>query len=379
MENITGSLRSKRGIWQMIVNFTDASGKRRQKSKSTGLSSRGNKKQALKMLEDYLDEIRCENVSLEPKGLLFSEYMREWLDEEEIHLRHSTFANYKIILNAHIVPYFEGKGIYLKDLTSRDLRKYYNSKLKHLSVCTVKKHHANMHKALKQAVVDGLIPYNPATGIEFPKAKKYVGQYYTQEEIKILQELVKGTVIEVPVMLTIFYGFRRSEVLGLRWKSINFEEKTIHVEHTVVDVNGQTIAVDDTKSESSNRYMPMNDNIMKYLKSVRKKQLEDKMFYGNSYIDSGYVCTYENGEVLKPDYVSHHFKKLLKENSDKLKMIRFHDLRHSSATLLLKLGFSLKDIQEWLGHSDIATTQRYAHFLEEKKDDMLSMITEKIG
>lgn len=93
------------------------------------------------------------------------------------------------------------------------------------------------------------------------------------------------------------------------------------------------------------------------------------MFYGDAYIDSGYVCTYDNGDVLKPDYVSHHFQKLLKENADKLKMIRFHDLRHSSATLLLKLGFSLKDIQEWLGHSDISTTQRYAHFLEEKKDD----------
>lgn len=379
MENITGSLRSKGGIWQIVVNYTDPQGKRRQKSKSTGLSSRGNKKQAQKLLENYLDEIKNDNLSLEPKGLLFSEYMKEWLDEQEIHLRYSTFANYKIVLNAHIVPYFKEKGIYLKDLTTRDLRRYYNLKLKTLSVCTVKKHHANIHKALKQAVVDGLILFNPATGITFPKAKKYVGQYYTQEEIKILQELVKGTEIEVPVMLTVFYGFRRSEVLGIQWQSVDFDNKKIHIKHTVLDVNGQTIAVDGTKSESSDRYMPMNDSIVKYLKAVRKKQLEDKMFYGSSYIESGYVCTYENGDVIKPDYLSDHFKKLLKKNSDKLKEIRFHDLRHSSATLLLQLGFSLKDIQEWLGHADIATTQRYAHFLDEKKDDMLSMITEKIG
>lgn len=379
MEHITGSLRTKGAVWQMVVSYVDDTGKRRQKSKTTGLSSRGNKKQAQKMLEEFVEEIITDQSTLEPKGLLFSDYMTEWLDEQEIYLRQNTFSNYKIILNAHIVPYFRGKGIYLKDITTRDLRQYYNLKMKTLSVCSVKKHHANIHKALKQAVKDGLIPHNPATGIEFPKQKKFVGQYYTQEEIKILQELVKGTVIEVPVMLTIFYGFRRSEVLGLRWQSVNFNEKTLHVEHTVLDVNGQTVAVDDTKSEASNRYMPMNETIIKYLKSVKKRQLENKMFYGDAYIDSGYVCTYDNGDVLKPDYVSHHFQKLLKENSDKLKMIRFHDLRHSSATLLLKLGFSLKDIQEWLGHSDISTTQRYAHFLEEKKDDMLSHVTEKIG
>lgn len=379
MEHITGSLRTKGAVWQMVVSYVDDTGKRRQKSKTTGLSSRGNKKQAQKMLEEFVEEIITDQSTLESKGLLFSDYMKEWLDEQEIYLRQNTFSNYKIILNAHIVPYFRGKGIYLKDITTRDLRQYYNLKMKTLSVCSVKKHHANIHKALKQAVKDGLIPHNPATGIEFPKQKKFVGQYYTQEEIKILQELVKGTVIEVPVMLTIFYGFRRSEVLGLRWQSVNFNEKTLHVEHTVLDVNGQTVAVDDTKSEASNRYMPMNETIIKYLKSVKKRQLENKMFYGDAYIDSGYVCTYDNGDVLKPDYVSHHFQKLLKENSDKLKMIRFHDLRHSSATLLLKLGFSLKDIQEWLGHSDISTTQRYAHFLEEKKDDMLSHVTEKIG
>lgn len=379
MEHITGSLRTKGAVWQMVVSYVDDTGKRRQKSKTTGLSSRGNKKQAQKMLEEFVEEIITDQSTLKPKGLLFSDYMKEWLDEQEIYLRQNTFSNYKIILNAHIVPYFRGKGIYLKDITTRDLRQYYNLKMKTLSVCSVKKHHANIHKALKQAVKDGLIPHNPATGIEFPKQKKFVGQYYTQEEIKILQELVKGTVIEVPVMLTIFYGFRRSEVLGLRWQSVNFNEKTIHIEHTVLDVNGQTVAVDDTKSEASNRYMPMNETIIKYLKLVKKRQLEHKMFYGDAYIDSGYVCTYDNGDVLKPDYVSHHFQKLLKENSDKLKMIRFHDLRHSSATLLLKLGFSLKDIQEWLGHSDISTTQRYAHFLEEKKDDMLSHVTEKIG
>lgn len=189
-----------------------------------------------------------------------------------------------------------------------------------------------------------------------------------------MKELVKDTTIEVPVMLTIFYGFRRSEVCGLRWQSIDFETNLIHVEHTIIDGKG----VDATKSDTSNRYLPMNKEISTYLKSVRKKQLENKLFYGDAYIDSGYVCTYANGDYIKPDYLTRAFARLLDKNGDKLKKVRFHDLRHSSATMLLSLGFSLKDIQAWLGHSDIATTQIYAHFIEERKNDMVDKIMEKI-
>ena len=124
--------------------------------------------------------------------------------------------------------------------------------------------------------------------------------------------------------------------------------------------------------------MPMNDEIKKYLLSVKKKQMEMKKFFGNTYIDSGYVCTYDNGEFIKPNYLSGTFRSLLEKNSDKIKRIRFHDLRHSSATMLLSLGFSLEDIKAWLGHSDIATTQRYAHYLDSKKRTMLDSINIKI-
>lgn len=379
MRSVTGSLYEKNNKWQMMINYYDEDGKRKQKSKSTGLCIKGNKRKAQIMLEGLLYEYSNDMTKLFSRDMPFSDYMLQWLEEYRSEVRDNTYQNYKYVVEAHIVPYFKEKGVTLKELRPRDLKAYYNFKLQTLSANTVKKHHANIHKALKRAVEYELISYNPASALDLPKIKGFVGSFYEEDEIKVLKEIVKDSPIEVPVMLTVFYGFRRSEVLGLRWQSVDFAKSEIHVEHTLIDVKGKPVPTDNTKSRESNRIMPMNEEIKKYLKEVRKKQLEKKMFYGNAYVDSGYICTYDNGEYMKPNYLSHTFKKLLEANADKIKKVRFHDLRHSSATMLLSLGFSLEDIKAWLGHSDISTTQRYAHYLDSKKQNMLDGLNKKIG
>ena len=361
----------------MAISYYDENNKRKQKSKSTGLSSRGNKKQAQKMLDEFL--IQNGDTQTLLNEIYVVDYLQEWFDGLKSEVRENTYKNYRYTFNAHILPYFKSHNKLLKELTQRDIKKYYKEMLKTLSVCSVKKHHANIHKALGEAVEDGLIKYNPAAGIKFPKKAKFKGQYYTAEEIKTLKRIIKGTPIEVPVMLTIFYGFRRSEVLGLKWDAIDFNLNRIFVGHTIIDTDEGNKGVDDTKSETSKRYMPINDEIKAYLKAIKKKQLENKMFYGNTYIDSGYVCTYDNGEVMKLNFLTNQFTKLLKANDDKIKTIRFHDLRHSSATILLSLGFSLYDIKEWLGHSDISTTLIYAHYIDDRKNDMVNKFSEKVG
>ena len=377
MRNVTGSLYEKNGKWQMMISYYDESNKRKQKSKSTGLSSRGNKKQAQKMLDEFL--LQNSDTKTLLNEIYIADYLQEWLDGIKSEVRENTYKNYRYTFNAHILPYFKSHNKLLKELTQRDIKKYYKEKLKTLSVCTVKKHHANIHKALDEAVEDGLIKYNPSTGIKFPKKKKFKGQFYTPEEIQILKSIVKGTPIEVPVMLTIYYGFRRSEVLGLKWDTVDFNLNRIYVKHTIIDGLDGDKGVDDTKSDSSKRYLPMNDEIRLFLKTVKKRQLENKMFYGDTYVDSGYVCTYDNGEVMKLEYITRRFHEMLLANNDKIKTIRFHDLRHSAATILLSLGFTLYDVKEWLGHADISTTLIYAHYLDERKNDMVNKFSEKVG
>lgn len=363
----------------MMINYYDEKGNRKQKSKSTGLSVKGNKRRAQFILDELLHEYNNDVTKVVSEDMAFSDYMLQWLEESKREVRANTYQNYEYVVKGHIVPYFTKSQITVKELRPRDLKAYYNFKLQTLSANTVKKHHANIHKALKKAVEYDLISYNPASTVELPSIKKFEGNYYNEEEIKTLKEIVKDTPIEVPVMLTLYYGFRRSEVLGLRWQSIDFKRNEIHVEHTLIEIKGKVVPTDNTKSEESNRIMPMDAEVKNYLKKVKKRQLENKMFYGNTYVDSGYVCTYDNGEYLKPSYLSHTFNTVLERNKDRIKKIRFHDLRHSSATRLLSVGFGLEDIKAWLGHSDISTTQRYAHYMDERKLNMLTRLNNKTG
>lgn len=174
-----------------------------------------------------------------------------------------------------------------------------------------------------------------------------------------------------------FYGFRRSEVLGLRWSSIDFKNNKIKVEHTAILVGAKTTYVDDTKTKSSFRTLPLISNVKEYLLKLKEKQKQDKEIFGDSYQDNDYICKWVDGRPILPNYVTQKFKEIITKND--LEPIRFHDLRHSSASLLIQLGFSLKDIQEWLGHGDVSTTGNiYTHLLFESKIEIGDRLQEQL-
>ena len=235
---------------------------------------------------------------------------------------------------------------------------------------TVILYHANIRKALNYAVQTDLIPNNPAIKVGRPKAEQYIASYYNEEERNNLFRVIKNSPIELIVTLTAFYGLRRSEVLGIKWSAIDFENKTITIRHKVVTVTDESenaktktkmITKDKTKNKSSYRTLPLVYEVEQLLLYTRKMQeyymSQFKESYNKKYKD--YICVDELGNLRKPDYVSHKFSTALKEND--LRHIRFHDLRHSCATLLLKKGISLREIQDWLGHSSSKTTERYSH------------------
>ena len=179
-------------------------------------------------------------------------------------------------------------------------------------------------------------------------------------------EVSRGTKLEIPILLGAFYGLRRSEVIGLKWDAVDFERDTITVKHTVTscELDGKLILVasDTTKTKSSLRTLPLVPFVKERLLALKEEQKENRRLCGRSYIKDyiGYVCVNEIGDLIKPHYVTDRFPKLLQANG--LRPIRFHDLRHSCASLLLANGVPMKQIQEWLGHSDFSTTANiYAH------------------
>lgn len=175
-----------------------------------------------------------------------------------------------------------------------------------------------------------------------------------EKQIEQLFEISKNSPLEIVLMLTAFYGLRRSEVLGLKWDAVDFEAKTLTIQHTVIKVGNNLHKLDRTKNDASNATFPMPDKVITRLLEWQKQQEDYKALQPNDWMGEGYICTHPNGKLMLPCYVSKHFKSLLLKND--MPPIRFHDLRHSSASFLKSLNFDLKDIQVWLRHKDIQTT-----------------------
>ncbi|MDR0935829.1 MAG: site-specific integrase, partial [Oscillospiraceae bacterium] len=168
----------------------------------------------------------------------------------------------------------------------------------------------------------------------------------------------------------------RSEVLGLKWDSIDFPRNIVTIKHTVVQQ--QTIELKDTtKSTSSYRSFPLTNDVREMLLALKATEKENRRLFGKEYHENDYIFKRDDGTLFRPDFVTGKFGDLLKKYD--LPHIRFHDLRHSCASLLISLGFSLKDIQEWLGHADITTTANiYAHLDAKRKQGMANSLTSAV-
>ena len=362
---IAGHLQEKKGLYYMVLSYKDKSGKRVSKWLPTGLPVKGNKKRA----EDMLMAARAEFVAVEAaidRDMPFSSYLIQWMEIARSTLKPNTAAGYASMIQNPIAPYFQQRGITLGGLQAVDIQMFYTSQLKRVSANTVIHYHAIIHRALKYAVKTDLIDVNPADKVERPRKDRFTASFYDGNEVNRLFQAARGTPLELPVMLAAFYGLRRSEVVGLKWDAIDFENKTIAIRHTVTVCaeKGRRIevAADTTKTASSRRTLPLVPAFQTKLAALKEQQEKNRILCGRSYCADylGYVLVDAMGNRLKLSYISTAFPVLLKRNG--LRPIRFHDLRHSCASLLLKNGVPMKQIQEWLGHSDFSTTANiYAH------------------
>lgn len=363
---MTGSLQIKNGKYYMVLNTHTPEGKRKLKWLSTGLSVKGNKKKAEALLRKTLNEYEEETLCASSE-MLFSDAVKLWLAEAEQHVDEVTMQGYRSLANVHIIPYFDAHGLRLCDITHTILQAYVDEKAKRgrvdgkggLSARSLILHKNVLNQTLKCAVRDGLISNNPCEFVRLPVTERHEAHFYTESQLVQLFEAAKDEPLLPAIKFTALYGVRRSELCGLRWQAIDFERKTIVINHTVVKVS-KTIEKDKTKNTTSRRIFPLDPEIEVMLLKMKARQEENKRLLGKAYAKNDYVFCWDDGRPFSPDYVSQRFAKILQQNN--LPHIRFHELRHSCASNLLNMGFTLKDVQEWLGHSDIKMTANiYGH------------------
>lgn len=386
---VAGHLQTKKGYYYIVLNLKSEDGTRKPKWISTGIPANGKKN--AKLAEEKLAEVRCTYKETAPTSVTaaivnrngdipFADYMTKWLSIIKNSVEVDTYAGYVNNVQKRIVPYFREREISLRELTALDIEDFYSYCFNELDLkgTTIQRFHANIHKAMKYARKHDLINSNPMDKVERPKSQKYVGAFYSISELEMLFRAVKGDPCEFPVLMAAFYGLRRSEIMGLRWRAIDFESNLITIDHTVVQCmcDGTTITVekDRTKNQSSCRSMPLVPQYRDLLLRMKARQESCRKLCGNCYTESEYIFVNDMGVPYQPNYVTQHFKIVLQKNG--LRDIRFHDLRHTCASLLLKNGVPMKDIQEWLGHSNYNTTANiYAHLDTSSKSTSASKMS----
>jgi len=424
--DVKNYIRQKNGLYYAVMVYTNVRGERKEKWFPTKLPVKGNKTKAeafsRKILREFeipredlcyhevkddvaidetqpiepqllsavLDKITLSELSAEQvSNLLFADYMKMYLPltkKRKKRIQEITYAGYADNVKFPIEPYFRKKKIRLKDLTAQDIQDFYDAQLDRVKPNTVIHYHAIIRLALCYARKMGYIKENPIEQVEKPEKNRVVGSYYTPDEVNQLIALTKGTKLEIPILFACFYGLRRSECVGLRWSAFDFENNTFSVNHSVVStlVNGEKVLLekDSAKTVATIRTMPLSFDIKERLLEIKMNQANNKRKLKKKYHSEWleYVMVDGNGDLIKPDYITYAFKKLIKDNN--MRNIRFHDLRHTCASLLLNKGkgkVTMKDIQEWLGHSDYKTTANiYAHLDLTSKNLSLKTLTDII-
>ena len=339
---MTASLRVKNDKYYVVLTHT-TDGKKNQTWVSTGLSVTGNEGKARQLMLDMLGE-KPEQAA--PPDMLFSDAVRRWLEDVRHRVDEVTYQGYEVQARAHILPYFDDLQIRLCDVDGETLQTYINVKAKFgrsdghggLSAVSLRQHKNVLNQTLKLAQRDGLIQTNPADLVVMPHAAQFTGTFYTEAQMRDLLTAVKNERLYPIIYVTALYGLRRSEVLGLKWDSINFAMQTLTIRHTVARVT-KVVEKNKTKNASSFRSFPLTDDAVRLFKILLQQEQIYRNHFGKDYIDNDYVFTWEDGHPYSPDYVSHTFHKLLKKYD--LPHIRFHDLRHPYVKHTTKI-FSLR-------------------------------------
>ena len=326
-------------------------------------------REALEKLRRAQYELEQGTLTQGPKQSI-KDYLNYWL--EEVHratLKVSTYALYRRHLDNHIIPQLG--HIRLQKLTADEIQAFCARKLKGgLSAGTVRLLHTILYTALKDAVRWKRLTINVCEAVTPPRLAPHEIHTLDQEQARQLLHAAQGSRLDCLLTLAVSTGLRLGEILALRWNDVSLEERTLQVRHTVDYIPGYGRVESEPKTAHSRRRIILPQFVVEALKQHRALQLEVRLHSGASWQEQGLVFPNRHGGYFSRGTLYSLFKRTLKEAG--LQDMRFHDLRHSAATILLSMGVHPKVVQEILGHSTIGTTMNiYSHVLPSLHHDAM--------
>ncbi len=357
----------KDGRWCGILNLGWENGRRIRKHLYGATAAEVQDK----LLKARSDHSRGLPVTVERQKL--AHYLERWLeDSAKVSTRPRTHGRYAELLRLHVIPVL-GHTL-LEKLAPADVQRLLNRKLAEgLSAKTVRHIRGVLSTALGRAVKWNLVARNAAALTDAPRAVPTNIRAFDSDEARRFIDVVAGERHEALYLLTITLGLRRGEVLALKWNDIDLGAGLIHVRASLQRVNG-SLQLSETKTQKSRRQLPMLEFVAKAIRVQRTRQIEARLLAGPEWQDSGFVFTTGIGTPVDPANLLDDFKRILRKAS--LPDIRFHDLRHSAASLLLALNVHPRVVMELLGHSQISLTMNtYSHVVP----DLLREAVGKLG
>lgn len=347
--------------------FDKETNKRKQKN----MGSYPLKRDANKRLNEVKEEIYKEELLL-PNEIILQDFLLDFLEKYKMNLSITTYNCYMRICKKYIIPLLgDIKLCYIRPI---HIQNYVDDLLDLLTPQTIKVHLNILNLALKRAYRLKLIKENVVQFVEVPKNKKYKNEIYNAEDMKKLLEKSRETSLELPIILASGLGLRISEILGLTWNNIDFNDFTITIDKITVRDKGQVI-LKEPKTESSIRTISAPKEIILMLKQLKKDRLAAKLRGEKSHREL--IFYDKNLNPIAQDVLSKKFRYFLQENN--LKHIRFHDLRHSHVTMLIDAKVPIKVISERVGHSNVNTTLNiYSHALREMDQEASDKISDTL-
>ncbi|GAA0313545.1 tyrosine-type recombinase/integrase [Bacillus carboniphilus] len=364
-----GHIRKRGNKYAIVVDMgRDNNGKRKQK----WFSGYDKKKDAERDLPIILNDIN-QGTFVEPANETYMSYLEKWIKNKKSQIKPTTLDTYQRLLRVHIIP---GLGhLKLGKMNRLHIKEFYSylEEEKELAPASIKKIHTVIRSSLSDALEDGLIAKNISAGIKTPRIGRSEIKVWDEVQLMNFLNAIKAETLYIAFHLPAMTGMRRSEVLGIRWKDIDFENKILRVVTTIT-----TKGKSDGKTQNSySRPIDLDDGTIAELKNRKKQVAKDKLKAGTAYDDQDLVVCTSLGKPISPRNLNRLWYKL----RDKVDIpnIRFHDLRHTHATLMLLQGIPAKVVSERLGHASIQTTlNTYGHLLPSIQKEAIQIFSRNL-